>query len=257
MQHLLDQVNVDEKNVEYVYSGTCLRRGIDEFCSHSNVEPRRAWVIDQISTFLKSTNVPKSKEITELALDWLAVHASFEIKSKPMSIHKIVSLASDFGIEVAYLLSQIQGVPHPPFSDTLRRSCSSKLLNCLSDLMVPRLDPTDSTPLPRHQSYLSHVVKTIRSAQKDKKHFNPARPLDGRQLKIWSATLNTIENCEACHSSCNTGMTLVNFDHRLKMSLGCNFCLRGSRFCALWRDLQTTGRCCRFVDSLHAVYFVR
>lgn len=46
------------------------------------VNHRRRWTIEQLSALIRNSNVPKSDEWVQSALDWLVVHGLFLISKK-------------------------------------------------------------------------------------------------------------------------------------------------------------------------------
>ncbi|KAJ7470617.1 DNA polymerase phi-domain-containing protein [Mycena latifolia] len=84
------------------------------------INSRRAWIIDQLSALIRNGAVPKDDGWIMSVLDWLTLNGLFLVKKKSekspfLGLHKI---------------------PSPPFSDSLRQQCRSRLLGCLADLNV-------------------------------------------------------------------------------------------------------------------------
>ncbi|KAG6841689.1 hypothetical protein C0991_008327 [Blastosporella zonata] len=133
------------------------------------INSRRSWIIDQLGALIRSGSMPKSDDWVQSILDWLVIHGLFNIKKKS---EKSPFLA-------------MHSIPNPVFSEDLRQSCRNRLLACISDLntqtsVVKSGDKSSkvSAVASDGEFWVSKVLKTILSLEKDSKHVSLQNPLD-------------------------------------------------------------------------------
>ncbi|KAJ6455722.1 DNA polymerase phi-domain-containing protein [Mycena sanguinolenta] len=125
------------------------------------INSRRAWIIDQLSALIRNGALPKDDDWIMSVLNWLALNGLFVVKKKSekspfLGLHK---------------------VPSPPFSDSLRQQCCSRLLSCLADLNILarplKLDEDRTIKCPGIGSdgefWVSKVIGSIKQLKEDTK----------------------------------------------------------------------------------------
>ncbi|KAF7322861.1 hypothetical protein HMN09_00065500 [Mycena chlorophos] len=149
------------------------------------VNLRRAWIIDQLSSLVRSSVVPIDEDSTTLVLEWLAVHGLFLIKKK--------SEKSPY--------KALHAMPMPPFSDSLRQQCRERLLACLADLNsrlhAIKQDEDRNTKYPGVASsgdfWVSRVVRTVDTLKEDTKHLVLLSEIDEDDAAIYSTVKAAVE----------------------------------------------------------------
>ncbi|KAJ7694223.1 DNA polymerase phi-domain-containing protein [Mycena rosella] len=170
ISHLIDQVNpaADPDSVDIQV-----------------VNSRRAWIIDQLSALIRNGAVPKDDDWIMSILDWLVLNGLFVIKKKSekspfLGLHKI---------------------PSPPFSDSLRQQCRSRLLGCLADLngqtRTLKLAEDRTIKCPGIASdgefWVSKVVTSVERLQEDSKRVALLAESDENDSALHAKVKDTVQ----------------------------------------------------------------
>ncbi|KAF8061577.1 DNA polymerase phi-domain-containing protein [Lyophyllum atratum] len=113
---------------------------------------RRLWIIEQLGALIRSGAIPKSDE-------WVQVDTRLACQPLPCLLHSI---------------------PHPAFSDDLRRSCRTRLLSCV----VRRKIIESPSVASDGEIWVSKVLRTIQALEEDTKHVSLQNPLEGEDLTL-------------------------------------------------------------------------
>ncbi|KDR81783.1 hypothetical protein GALMADRAFT_221648 [Galerina marginata CBS 339.88] len=143
---------------------------------------RRAWVIEQLGSLIRNGRIPKEDGWVLSILDWLVVHGIFIVKKK--------SSKSPVPIRT---------IPSPPFSDSLRQACRSRLLMSLSDLgnqttVIKQDDKLTKVPAVASDGefWIAKVLSTIELLEEDKKHVKSLAEIDEEEITLRNKARATI-----------------------------------------------------------------
>ncbi|PPR04947.1 hypothetical protein CVT24_010405 [Panaeolus cyanescens] len=148
---------------------------------------RRAWIIDQLSTLIRNSKIPKEDQWVETILNWFIVHGLFSVKKK--------NTKSPF--------AALHSVPNPIFSDELRKTCRSKLLVCLGDLsnQLSTISQQGKTvkvsgAASDGEFWLKKAFSTIQQLQQDVKHVALLEDLDEDEVELLNKAQEQITRLE-------------------------------------------------------------
>ncbi|KAJ6546537.1 DNA polymerase phi-domain-containing protein [Mycena vulgaris] len=169
INHLVSQVNpaadIDSADVQVINS-------------------RRAWIIDQLSALIRNGAVPKDDAWITSILNWLTLNGLFLVKKK--------SEKSPF--------VGLHRIPSPPFSDSLRQQCRSRLLGCLADLngqtrTLKLAEGTIKCPAVASDGefWVSKVVTSIEQLQDDTKRVSLLAERDENDLAVHTRVKDTVQ----------------------------------------------------------------
>ncbi|KAJ7905348.1 hypothetical protein B0H14DRAFT_2659931 [Mycena olivaceomarginata] len=149
------------------------------------INSRRAWVVDQLSALIRNGAVPKDDDWIMSILNWLVVNGLFVVKKKSekspfLALHKI---------------------PSPPFSDSLREQCRSRLLSCLADLnnqtRTLKLDEDRTIKCPGIASdgefWISKVIGSIEGLKEDTKRVALLAESDETDIALHQKVTETVQ----------------------------------------------------------------
>ncbi|KAJ7063164.1 DNA polymerase phi-domain-containing protein [Mycena amicta] len=155
---------------------------------------RRAWIVDQLSTLVRSVVVPTDDDSIMLVLNWLAVHGLFLVKKK-----------SEKSVYHA-----LHKMPTPPFSDSLRQQCRDRLLACLADLnsRIKAVKVGGSVPDEDHtvkyagitsggDFWITKVLQSIDQLKEDAKHVVLLSEIDDDDAAIYLTVKGTLEKLDS------------------------------------------------------------
>ncbi|KAF7338414.1 hypothetical protein MVEN_02067200 [Mycena venus] len=149
------------------------------------INSRRGWIIDQLSALIRNGAVPKDDDWIMSILNWLALNGLFVVKKK---------------FEKSPFLG-LHKVPSPPFSDSLRQQCRSRLLSCLADLNNQirslKLDENRTIKCPGIASdgefWVSKVISGIDQLKEDTKRVVLLADSDETELALHKTVMETVE----------------------------------------------------------------
>ncbi|KAJ6630633.1 DNA polymerase phi-domain-containing protein [Mycena sp. CBHHK59/15] len=174
IQHLLQQINQPADN---------------DNSDIQAINSRRAWIIDQLSALIRNGAVPKDDQWIMSILDWLTVNGLFIVKKKSEK-------SSFLGLHT---------IPNPPFSDSLRQQCRSRLLGCLADLnsqtrsLKLAEDRTIKCPAIASDGefWVSKVIASVDRLEEDTKRVALLADSDENDKALYSKVKDTVKKLRA------------------------------------------------------------
>ncbi|KZT44208.1 hypothetical protein SISSUDRAFT_1057190 [Sistotremastrum suecicum HHB10207 ss-3] len=155
-------------------------------------ESTRVWVVEQLSALVRNGTIPKSEVWLHRVLEFLGLHAFFEIKKLPSKPTSPAIRALD-----------------TPLSDALRELCRIRLLSCASELINQSSSPRRKASKSSEDDIVQEneppadkipwVTRTVQNAvqlENDKKHFKPLVKHSSKFKTLRDDTMSAVERLQ-------------------------------------------------------------